>query len=308
MQPPTVSVILPTYNRASTLRRAITSVLSQDTTAPLELIVVDDNSTDGTADVVAAIQDERLHYIRRTTNGGASAARNAGIMAARGRYIAFIDSDDEWLPFKLEKQLAALDAAGTDIGMVVCGLIRWDKRQAVYLPPPDRRRQRERNLKREIIRQNFALTSCWLVRREFFDRVGPFDEQLKCLVDWEWLLRFCLRYDLCLIEEPLLMVYASPDSISSRELDYIESLEKMLYKHASALVHDRRSLSNLHYVLGKKYCLYRSMREGRLHLLQAIRLYPLDLRVIAALLLSLLGMRLFTLVWRSVRHSKGFVA
>jgi glycosyltransferase involved in cell wall biosynthesis len=308
MQPATISVILPAYNRAATLKRAITSVLSQDSSKPLELIVVDDGSTDHTADVVAAIRDERLRYIRRTANGGASAARNAGILAASGRYIAFIDSDDEWLPFKLEKQLTAIEAAGAGTGMVVCGLIRWDKRQAVYVPLPERREQRKQDLKREIMRQNFALTSCWLVRREIFESVGLFDESLKCLVDWEWLLRFCFRHELYLIEEPLLMVYASPDSISSQELNYIESLEKMLAKHAPALAGDRRSLSNLYYVLGKKYCLYKSSREGRQRFMRALWLYPFDLRIAAALFMSLFGMRAFTAVWRSVRHSKGFAA
>lgn len=108
--PPAVSVVIPTYDRAAVLPRAIDSVLGQ-TVEDLELLVVDDGSTDRAPDVVAGYADDRVRCLRHEQNRGASAARNSGIEAASGDYVAFLDSDDEWLAGKLETQLAVLEAA-----------------------------------------------------------------------------------------------------------------------------------------------------------------------------------------------------
>jgi glycosyltransferase involved in cell wall biosynthesis len=105
-----VSVVIPTYNRASLLGRAIKSVLEQ-TYQDFEIIVVDDASTDNTEEVVRNLRDRRIRYLRHEKNRGGSAARNTGIRAAWGQYIAFQDSDDEWLPEKLKKQMEVLAAA-----------------------------------------------------------------------------------------------------------------------------------------------------------------------------------------------------
>src|SRR5262245_49867936 len=99
---PMVTVVIPTRNRACVLRRAVDSVLRQ-TVTDFELIVVDDASTDGTEALVGSIRDSRVRYIKCRNGVGASAARNIGIRAARGRFVAFQDSDDEWLPAKLER-------------------------------------------------------------------------------------------------------------------------------------------------------------------------------------------------------------
>lgn len=115
---PLVSVILPSYNRAHTLRRAIDSVLAQ-TFRDFELIVVDDGSADSTQDLVAAIADDRLRYVKHRRRKGASAARNTGIDNAKGQYVAFIDSDDAWLPHKLERQMMHVSSTGEAEGRVV---------------------------------------------------------------------------------------------------------------------------------------------------------------------------------------------
>src|SRR4030042_5052103 len=105
---PTVSIIIPTYNRAHLVMRAINSVLDQSF-QDFEIIIVDDASRDNTEKMVSGIRDKRIFYIRHEKNRGGSAARNTGIKQARGEYIAFLDSDDEWLPEKLEKQLKVLE-------------------------------------------------------------------------------------------------------------------------------------------------------------------------------------------------------
>jgi len=104
-----VSVIIPTYNRAATLGRAIDSALEQ-TIDDLEVVVVDDGSTDDTESVLAAYEDPRVRTIIHATNQGANVARNTGLEHVRGEYVAFLDSDDVWHPAKLERQLAALEA------------------------------------------------------------------------------------------------------------------------------------------------------------------------------------------------------
>ena len=115
--PPKVTVILPVYNRSGSLEDSMRSVLNQSF-RDLELIVVDDASTEDLRTIVEAVGDPRVRYIRQARNGGASVARNAGLAAARGAFIAFQDSDDLWLPGKLARQMEMLQAAPADVGVV----------------------------------------------------------------------------------------------------------------------------------------------------------------------------------------------
>lgn len=118
IEQPLISVVIPTYNRADLIKRAISSVLEQSY-RNLEIIVVDDNSQDNTESVVQGIDDDRIHYYRQTTNQGGSVARNEGIRKSQGKYIAFLDSDDLWLPSKLESQLQAINANASNLDQVV---------------------------------------------------------------------------------------------------------------------------------------------------------------------------------------------
>src|SRR6056297_1668487 len=116
---PTVSVIVPTYNRADALPRTVESVLGQ-TLDDLELIVVDDASTDDTPAVIDDYDDDRVQFVQHERNQGASAARNTGIDRAEGDYVAFLDSDDVWRPTKLEKQVQTLARRGDDWVAAYC--------------------------------------------------------------------------------------------------------------------------------------------------------------------------------------------
>ncbi|MFA5938157.1 MAG: glycosyltransferase family 2 protein [Sinimarinibacterium sp.] len=302
---PKVSVILPTFNRARTLPRAMTSVLAQSERS-LELIVVDDDSTDDTESVVTSVADPRVRYVRRTGNSGPAAARNAGLAVARGTFVGFQDSDDEWLPLKLEKQLAALDAAAPDVGLVLCGQLRWDTRTLWYLPDHGRTGVRSGRLRAEILRTNFALTPSWLLRRSVVERLGGFDEALSMLEDWEWLIRYTERHAAVLLDEPLMMVWESADSISLNHARYVRALETIIAKHRDALSADPLSLANLYYVLGKKYALYVETTAARPAFRKALQLWPRDPRYWAAFALSLAGSRtLFQRAWLGVRRMKG---
>ena len=114
---PTISVIIPTYNRAHLIGKAVKSVLSQ-TYQDFEIIVVDDGSTDNTEEIVKSFTDYKIYYICHKHNRGASAARNTGIKASRGEYIAFLDSHDEWLPEKLDKQIKTFNSESSEVGVV----------------------------------------------------------------------------------------------------------------------------------------------------------------------------------------------
>jgi D-inositol-3-phosphate glycosyltransferase len=119
---PLVTVIIPTYNRADLVKGAIESVLAQSY-SQWELLVVDDASTDETSTILQGMSDERIRYIRHSQNRGGSAARNTGLAQAKGAYIAFLDSDDEWLPTKLEKQVAHFEHLPLNVGLVYTGAL-----------------------------------------------------------------------------------------------------------------------------------------------------------------------------------------
>jgi glycosyltransferase involved in cell wall biosynthesis len=119
---PKVSVIVPTHNRALSLCRAVDSVLNQSF-RDLEVLIIDDASTDHTADFVADCGDDRVRYYRHDENRGESASSNTGLLLARGEYIAFLHDDDVWLREKLAKQVSLLDASGPQVGAVYTGYI-----------------------------------------------------------------------------------------------------------------------------------------------------------------------------------------
>ncbi|WP_309607216.1 glycosyltransferase family 2 protein [Phenylobacterium sp.] len=217
-EPDLVTVVLPTYNRARTLPRAIASVLNQDY-RNLELLIVDDASSDDTAQVVAAISDPRVRYLPLPRNGGASHARNAGLAQARGAFIAFQDSDDEWLAGKLEKQVAAALAAGDPAVTVFHPKIvlgkdehaRYGRHRVCCMPaiaPGDR------DFIRLIHESNLISPQALLISREAFNRAGFFDEDLVNNEDWAYGIELFYKTKVVFIEDPLVMNYLQPDSIS----------------------------------------------------------------------------------------------
>jgi glycosyltransferase involved in cell wall biosynthesis len=180
-----VSVVIPAYNVERWLGGTMQSVLSQ-TYQDLEIIVVDDGSTDRTAQVVEAIKDERVSCIRQE-NRGLSGARNTGILAARGRYVALLDADDLFKPEKLERQVAVLDQCPS-VGLVTCGFELIDEagshlgEERNWLSHP----RIDLNL---LLFWNPLLPSTLLIRRQWFDRVGLFDETLRRYEDWDLPIR-----------------------------------------------------------------------------------------------------------------------
>lgn len=220
-----VSIILPTYNRAYVLNRAIDSVMGQ-TFKDWELIIIDDNSKDNTEDFIKGINDKRIKYIKNIKNLGGAEARNVGIRIAQGSYIAFLDSDDEWLPQKLEKQVVVLDSK-KDIGCVYVDFhtANFEKKQT-YSPI-----KKEGYIYSELQRANFITLPSLMVRRECLESAGIFDKSLPRLQDWDLLLRLSLKYKISFIDEKLLNVFYSEDSITANRKSYSVALELILDKY-----------------------------------------------------------------------------
>lgn len=227
---PLVTVIIPTYNRADLLPRAVKSVLSQSY-RNLECLIVDDASTDNTEEVVRGLDDERVVYIRHERNSGQSAARNTGIAHASGELVALLDSDDEWLPGKLAKQVALMEASPKQVGVVHCmhyARYASKNRQLEIKGPADFTGEVYPKLLRGVCP---SLMSSVLVKRECFENCGTLDESLLSFVDYDLWLRVAQRYQFACVPEFLTVVYQHEGSRQSKDITpRKEGLERILAK------------------------------------------------------------------------------
>lgn len=224
-------MIIPTFNRRDLVIRAIESVLAQ--THPVdEIIVVDDGSTDGTDTALQARFGDRLHYVRQA-NAGVSAARNLGLSLTRGRYIALLDSDDEWMPDKTERQLAWLQRY-PEHGMVLCDAEQVDV-QGRHL----RLTQRRRTLPEDgwilpwVLLKPELIPASLLMRREVYEQVGGFDESLRTAEDLDFHLRVADRWPIGLIDAPLVRVTLGEHGLSALPHTYDDDL-RVIERAASA--------------------------------------------------------------------------
>lgn len=268
-----VSVIIPTCNRANLVKRALHSVLEQ-TFRDFEVIVVDDASQDNTKEVVASFADERVKYIKHDKNRGGSAARNSGIKAAKGKYIAFLDDDDEWMPTKIEKQVRKFTELKKNVGVVYCGYCCvYDGRVVKEVLPKSRGNIYEESLMRCIIN---GITP--LVRRECFDITGYFDESLPSCQDWDMWIRVAKYYDVDFVPEIEAKVHMSGSQVSAGLTNRIEARKMILEKYMDDLKGAPSVLSYHLQRLGSLYALAGSRSEGLRFIRNSIRASPLNWR------------------------------
>jgi len=269
---PKVSVIIPTYNRAHLIARAIQSVLNQ-TYQDFEIIVVDDGSTDNTEEVVKGFNDGRIRYIQHEKNKGEAAARNTGIKAARGEYIASQDSDDEWLPEKLRKQMEVFKSASSRVGVVYTGFWRIKDNKKVYTPSSNIK-PKEGDIHKNLLKENFIGTPVTLIKKECFHKVGMFNETLPHLVDWEIWIRISKYYQFRCIDEPLLISYYTPDSISADRNALVRARKFILDKYFEDIKKDKRVLANHYLSISAILWANREFQEGESYFAKALRTYP----------------------------------
>jgi glycosyltransferase involved in cell wall biosynthesis len=292
---PLVSIILPTYNRASLLPRSIGSVLSQ-TYQNFELIVVDDFSTDNTEIVVKSFKDQRIRYIQHEKNKGAVAARNTGIVAAKGQYIAFQDSDDEWLPSKLEKQMKIFFSAPKDVGVIYTDYWLIENGVKIFsrnLNHPVK--EMEDNIHRSFLRVNFVNLPTAIVKMECFQKAGLFEE-LPRLQEWGLWLRISKYYNFKSTNEPLLNAYRQTDSISHNEEANIKARKYLLAKYFKEISTDKKLLRNHYYEIGTLLCLNRRIGEGRSYFVKALKTNPFHYKLLFSTISTLFGQRFYNLI------------
>ena len=229
---PKVSVVLPTYNRAHVLARAIDSVLHQ-TFQDLELIVVDDSSTDGTTELLQSYSSDMIRVIKLNQNVGPSCARNIGIQSARGELVAFQDSDDEWVSEKLQiqvNQMAAVSPGHRTVGASYTRFILKDDGGLLQrIVPADDITPLDGNIYSTLLRNNVVDTPTLLVRKEVFDDVGVFDETIERLEDWDLALRIARTYDFAFVDQPLILSHWSANGVNNRQDP--KGMYRILSKH-----------------------------------------------------------------------------
>ena len=224
----TVTVIIPTFNRAKLLRRALDSVFAQKTDATMEVIVVDDGSTDDTERILS--HDYPQVSVIKQDNQGVSAARNAGINAARGSWIALLDSDDVWHPNKMRRQLEALAATPE---YLVCHTDEIWIRRGIRVNYMRKHKKRGGNIFRHCLPRCVISPSSVVIHRQVFHELGLFDESLPACEDYDLWLRLCARYPVHYLNETLITKYGGHADQLSRcvwGLDRFRicALEKML--------------------------------------------------------------------------------
>ncbi len=208
---PVISVLIPAYNRAWSLARAIDSVLRQSL-HEFELIVVDDGSTDNTRAILEAYGDSIR--VLRQENAGVSAARNAGIRASSGEFVAFLDSDDEWLPEKLRIQYAFFE---NHPQVRICQTLERWIRNGRFVNAPDSHKKKPDFIFAESLRKCMITCSSVMIRRSLLDETGLFNEALPACEDYDLWLRITCRDPVGLIAQEHLIRYGGhPDQLSSK--------------------------------------------------------------------------------------------
>jgi glycosyltransferase involved in cell wall biosynthesis len=225
-----ISVIIPAYNRAHTLRRALDSVIAQKG-ADFEILLVDDGSTDHTKLLTEGFAQKKpdFRYFYQN-NQGPSAARNLGIREAKGDYLAFLDSDDEWLPGKLTAQLEFF-AQNPDY--LICQTEEIWIRNGTRVNPMKKHRKFGGFIFEKCLPLSIVSPSCVMMKREFFETVGLFDESLPVCEDYDLWLRTSAHFPAGLIEKPYVIKYGGHSDQRSREFPVmdqfrIKALEKLI--------------------------------------------------------------------------------
>ena len=307
---PEVSVIIPAYNHADLLPRTIKSVLDQ-TFRDFELLVVDDGSTDNTDEVVEGFSriDSRVAYVWQKNSGGPAGPRNTGIEKSKGKYVAFLDHDDEWMKTKLEKQVRLFEESPVETGFVACDYyvmagLKGETKSEYRLPA-----FAGGTAFGSILRRDFIKTaSVVVVRKNVLDDVGGFDEQLKCGEDTDLWLRISEKYGFATVREFLAIYYAyrGNTTLRTRAIDLAESTECILKKHGRSFEKHPDAYSFRLGQVAANYCSAGELGKGRKYYIQSIMIDKFNFKSYLSLITSyVLGKKAFYVVHRSkgwLRH------
>lgn len=287
MKIPIVSILIPTYNREKKLHRALTSVLSQSF-SNFEVIIIDDGSSCDLNKYISNIGDYRIRYIRHAQRMGGSAARNTGIRNASGELLAFLDDDDEWLPTKLEKQIAKYVENEGKFKIIYTGYNSVDESSSNtrFSVLPTRRG----DVFIPMLSSCILAQSTVLVEKKCFDKIGLYDESLPACQDRDIFLRLSRHFLFDFVPEALVKKYfhkAEIVSISNNATCRMRGLELTIIKYYSDYRKYPRLLGKQYYNLGYLKIIARKYSEARLCFLFAIRFRERWLNSILHIVLSL---------------------
>jgi glycosyltransferase involved in cell wall biosynthesis len=264
---PTVSIIMPTYNRENIVGRAMRSVVGQ-TFDKWEFIVVDDCSTDGTPRIIKEFSESRIRYIRHTENLGVSHARNTGIRSADdSRYLAYIDDDDEWMPKKLELQIALFERSHDELAAVGCGRIDCERGVSEVLLPAHRGWIFEHILARRGRGYGAPLI---LVRRYPGEPDTLFDVSFPCLEDMDYALQLAKNRPMDYVPEPLVKVHRESDRqhLWNPENTFF-GYRRILEKYSEEITSRPEILSHYLFCMAKELASVGRMGEARRMLMRS---------------------------------------
>ncbi len=292
---PKVSIIIPTFNRAHLLPRTITSVLSQ-TFKDFELIIVDDGSTDNTREIVKEFQkeDSRIKYIWQKNSGGPASPRNTGIKNSLGEYIAFLDSDDEWLPEKLEKQIG-LSLSQKELKIIGCNC--WKIKNA---------QKKKHKIQENILKKDpfskmlegccfITSPSSVIVPAKIFSKVGLFDEKIKVSDDWDMWIRILKNYTFDFVRDPLFNYHIHGENISgeTNKEKQIKDCSIILKKNKECYEKNLLAKSKILSYVGSYHIANGRKKLGKKYFLKSLKYSPLYYKNYINLLISLFGVKVY---------------
>jgi glycosyltransferase involved in cell wall biosynthesis len=290
---PIASIVIPTYNRAQLVLRAVASVQRQSL-GDWELLVVDDASTDHTKARIEELADPRIEYVRRDVNGGVAAAQNTGLDRAAGRYVLFLHSDDELMPEFLWRLSETLDRAPTAIGGVEAGV------EVIESGSTTRRRPyleggNDRTL---LAFQSGVHISTLLLRRELAADIR-FDESLRTVEDRDFCIRLLRRTTLAFESDPLVRVHRSATGLSA--LGKAPFYEYLLDKYHDDIVATPAIHASWWFGIARAYARTGELARARAAMQRAVRVHPSRVRRWPLFAASYLGDRAFSGALRAYR-------
>lgn len=271
IQPPTVSVIIPTHHRPALLGRAIDSAVSQSF-ADLEVLVVDDGPGADAERVARGAGDDRVRYLRHASSRGASAARNTGLQHARGEFVAFLDDDDTWFPEKIARQMAQFERGGPDVGVVYCASLKYSDITNRVISEARAHPLRQGHV--DFFRRTLFGTSVPLIRRRCFDEVGGFDESLPGAQDRDMWIRLAMRFAFDAVPEVLVRHHIHGDQITSDLAAKVRARELLLAKYRQQMESHPDIMARYLWRLGLLCLAGENNAKGRRFLWQAIQRQP----------------------------------
>lgn len=286
-----ISVIIPTHNRVDLLPRAIMSVLNQ-TFKDIEIIIVNDGSTDGTDALMEQYSyDKRINYISYTPARGGNFARNTGIEASNGDFIAFLDDDDEWLPTKIERQMVLM-SADHEVGLVYTGIncIYVNEKISYAFKPTSRG-----DLSKAILFQNCIGSTSSVMLRKSLCKDCRFDENLLALQDFDLWIQVLQRCRADVVAEPMVNYYnyRNQTQVSSSTAKYVQATDYINKKYADLFAkltpqeYKQKQINDI-MLLGNKAMRNNSPAEARNFYLKSFGIRP-SVSPIVSWLLSFLG-------------------